>query len=367
MTDVPHKATADPEPALDRTISPIAGPMAASGRGKILAFAGLLTGCAVVALATWSAERPAVKAPPETPARQVIAFEPAKTQLPTLARPGPGAPRLDGADAEMVPAISPEPGEAANRPAGRAGPSPAEVARRSPLIAYTRGGGVAAGPVGASFAPTVVSAREELSELDALRKGSSVGRAKAAPVGDRNFLILAGTTIPCVLQTAIDTTTAGFVTCLIDRDVFSDNGAVVLLEKGSRVLGEYRTGIRQGQNRVFVVWNRAVTSAGMAITLASPASDALGRAGFGGEIDTHFWTRFGAAILLSTIDAGAAALTNGDGGIGTIRLPSDAAGLAVRQGADVRPTLRKAQGAEVAIQVAQDLDFSSVYALKARR
>ncbi len=363
MTDIPQSATA-PEPPLDRTISPIAGPLSAGSRGKILAFAGLLTGCGVVALATWGAERPPAEAPRETPARQVVAFEAAKP-VPTLARPGLGAPRLDGADAETVPAIEPGDGETVAPTAARTGPSPQDVARRSPLIAYSRSGASVA-TVAAPFAAALGTERDASTELDALRKGSTIGRARAAPIGDRNFLILAGATIPCVLQTAIDTTAAGYVTCLIDRDIYSDNGAVVLLEKGARVLGEYRTGMRQGQNRVFVLWNRAVTPNGVAITLAAPASDALGRAGFGGEVDTHFWARFGAAILLSSIDAGAAALTDSGGGIGTVRLPSDAAGQAVRQGADVRPTLRMAQGAEVAIQVAQDLDFSSVYALRPR-
>ncbi|MCR5879661.1 hypothetical protein LRS04_15955 [Phenylobacterium sp. J367] len=156
------------------------------------------------------------------------------------------------------------------------------------------------------------------------------------------------------------------MTCLIGRDVYSDNGAVVLLEKGARVLGEYRTGMRQGQDRIFVLWTRAVTPSGIAIPLASPASDALGRAGFGGTIDTHFWDRFGAAILLSVIDGGAAVVMDRAGSGDSFRLPSDAAGQAVQQGANIPPTLRKAQGGEVAIQVAQDLDFSSVYDLRAR-
>lgn len=350
------------EPPLDRTISPIAGPLRSAGRGKALAFAGLLVGCGAVALATWSAERPKPAKPREAPARQVVAFEPAKP-VPTLAQPGPGAPSLSGAPTgEVVPAIE---ADAVDRVAAAPPPpSTRDLARRSPLMTYSRGGLALGGTSPAAPAPT--PDRAALTELDALRRGSTLGRATAAPVGDRNFLILAGTTIPCVLQTAIDTTTAGYVTCLVDRDVYSDNGAVVLLEKGARVLGEYRTGMRQGQDRVFVLWTRAVTPAGVAIALGSPASDALGRAGFGGRVDTHFWDRFGAATLLSVIDAGAAALTDGDGAVGTLRLPSDAAGLAVRQGADIRPTLRKAQGGEVAIQVAQDLDFSSVYALAPR-
>ncbi|HEX7948199.1 MAG TPA: type IV secretion system protein VirB10, partial [Phenylobacterium sp.] len=251
---------------------------------------------------------------------------------------------------------------------GRSGPSPVEVARKSSLMAYSRGGGFL-GPAGepaSPFVPAIADAAGPIAELDKLRQGSTIGRASAHDIGDRNFLILAGATIPCVLQTAIDTTTAGYVTCLIDRDVYSDNGAVVLLEKGTRVLGEYRSGMRQGQNRIFVLWNRAVTPNGIAIALASPASDALGRAGFGGALDTHFWDRFGAALLLSVVGDASSALIDGADRTATVRLPSDAAGLAVQQGGDIAPTLRKPQGSEVAIQVAQDFDFSGVYGLKAR-
>lgn len=366
MTDTPvDPSPAPPEPPLDRTISPIAGRLGATGPGKAIAFAGLLAGCAAVAFGTWSADRPKPAKPRETPARQVVAFEAAKP-APTLARPGRDAPRLDGS-ADYVPAL--EAGASDNGDAAaRGGQNPAEVARKSPLIAYARGAG-ALPPVAEADSPAVPALAAPpgpAAELDTLRRGSTIGRASGRPVGDRNFLILAGATIPCILQTAIDTTAPGYVTCLIDRDIYSDNGAVVLLEKGARVLGEYRSGMRQGQNRIFVLWNRAVTPNGIAIALASPASDALGRAGFGGVVDTHFWDRFGAALLLSVVGDASSGLADRRDGAGTVRLPSDAAGLAVQQGADIAPTLRKPQGSEVAILVAQDLDFSAVYSLRAR-
>jgi type IV secretion system protein VirB10 len=365
VTEAPTASSPDADPPLDRTISPIAGPLSSGGRGRALAFTGLLVGCGAVALATWSAEQPRPERKRETPARQVVAFEPAKSPPPTLAQPGAGAPSLTNAGGgDIVPAIEGSPTEASAPATRTGGVTPREAARRSPLMAYSRGGGLSLAGAGPAVVPALAPERAA-TELDDLRRGSTIGRATATQVGDRNFLVLAGATIPCVLQTAINTTTAGYVTCLIDRDVYSDNGAVVLLEKGARVLGEYRTGMRQGQARVFVLWTRAVTPNGVAISLGSPASDALGRAGFGGTVDTRFWDRFGAAILLSIIDGGASALAD-EGAVGTVRLPSDAAGLAVRQGGDIRPTLRKGQGSEVAIQVAQDLDFSSVYALRPR-
>lgn len=366
MTDVPIRdrgepAAAAPEPPLDRAISPIAGRFAAGRAGRGLAFVGLLAGCGVFAAATWSADRPKSSRPPETPARQVVTFEPAKPP-PTLAAPGPGAPSLTSRPAEAVPALAPS-GEADRAPARPTGPSPVQAARQAPLMAYSRSGGGPADPLGA-VAPA--SDRGPPTELDQLRRGSTIGRATAQRLGDRNFLILAGTTIPCILQTALDTATAGYVACVLPNDVYSDNGAVVLLEKGARVLGEYRSGMRQGQHRVFVLWTRAVTPNGVAIALASPASDALGRSGFDGAVDTHFWDRFGAALLLSVVDDGASAIVGHDNQTASVRLPSDAAALAVQGAADIPPTLRKAQGAEVAILAAQDFDFSGVYDLKAR-
>src|SRR3546814_20622237 len=103
-------------------------------------------------------------------------------------------------------------------------------------------------------------------------------------IGDRNYLVTAGAILPCTLQTAMDSTVPGYATCIIPRDVYSDNGRVVLLEKGTRVFGEYQGGLQRGQNRLFAMWTRAVTPRGVAIDLGSPASDPLGRAGVTGKI-----------------------------------------------------------------------------------
>jgi type IV secretion system protein VirB10 len=69
-------------------------------------------------------------------------------------------------------------------------------------------------------------------------------------------------------------------------------------------------------------------------------------------------------LLLSIVDDGAYAVA-GRGGHEP-RLPSDAAGVALQGSVNIPPSLRKAQGSEVSIFVAQDFDFSGVYGLKAR-
>ncbi|MBB5746554.1 type IV secretion system protein VirB10 [Brevundimonas variabilis] len=366
--EAPH----NPPPAADRGISPISGRLGGP-QGKIITLAALGLGCAVFLAASWDrgeAEDPQARRRDE-PARQTTPFEPARRDTaPLLTDPGvdPDAPVLS--DEEPLPPLEGTPREAAS---GASGPSPAEQrralaesARRAPVLAYSRSGGVSAQD---RLTPIVgpSSVADAQTSLDRLRQVSPVGQARAGRLPDRNLLVTAGTSVPCVLQTAMDSTTPGYVSCVLPRDVYSDNGAVILMERGTRVLGEYSGGLQQGRRRLFVLWTRAVTPTGVAVALASPAADALGRAGFDGVVDTHFWDRFGGALLLSVVDDGVyAALGQSDGATSTARLPSDAAGVALQGSVDIPPTLRKGQGGEVSIFVAQDLDFSGVYQLRPR-
>jgi type IV secretion system protein VirB10 len=378
----PDAAAANPPPRpepipnaaeMDRTITPVAGRLGGGMLGKGVTLAALAAGCGVFVLATGH-HGPANPKVPQEPAAQVVPFEPVNgTVAPTLANPGSGAPALDptatASAAGQVPALQPGAAATAAQSAAQARAAQIQAIRGAPILAFSQSGGGPLGLPGLDTAPAVrvAEAAHTPTELDQLRQGSTIGLARASRLPDRHFLITAGTSIPCTLQTAMDTATPGYVSCVIGQDVYSDDGAVVLMDKGSKVLGEYRSGMHQGQSRLFVLWTRAVTPAGVAIGLASPASDALGRAGFDGSIDTHFWDRFGGALLLSIIDDTSAAVatrTNSNGE--TLRVPSDAAGIALQNSVNIPPSLRKAQGSEVAIFVAQDLDFSSVYALKAR-
>ncbi|ACG78765.1 type IV secretory pathway, VirB10 component [Phenylobacterium zucineum HLK1] len=346
MIDRPYAQAPGAEPPLNRGISPIAG---AQRRrvGAVVVFGGLVVGCAALAAFGWTPGGTTPTPPPQQPARQVVAFEGLR---PTLDQPGPDAPQLVPADpARPVPALDPQGTSlAASTPGGRSAQSDESV-RRAPLLAYSRRVAVAAPDM---IRPPAPQADEPT--------------VKARRLGDRNYLILAGSSLPCVLQTAMDSTTPGPVTCVIPSDVHSDNGALVLLEKGTRVSGEYRTGLKRGQRRLHVLWTRAVTPNGIVLQLTSPAADALGRAGFDGEVDHHFWERFGAGLLLTVVDAGASGVTAALDTPGLVRLPSPAASTALEGGRDISPTLRKPQGSEVTIMAAHDFDFSEVYGLKAR-
>lgn len=376
----------DPDAMGDRTISPVGSRLASSKGAKLAGVAAMILVGGVALAATWKDDdKPKAAELDGGPARQTVAYEAAKgpaPEVPTLdddaqaraeaeamllAGQSPSAVGSDGRETEIDPAVK-----------------KLQDAQRAPIMVQTGGGvgGAVQGLLGGGGAggrgdgegvrQGVVSSLlggngREPNELEQLRQGSSIGQSRARMLPNRNYLVTAGTQIPCILQTAMDTSTPGFVSCLISRDVYSDNGNVVLMERGTRVLGEYRGGLRRGQNRMFVVWNRAVTPKGVSVNLASPAADTLGRAGMSGQVETFFWERFGGAILLSVVDDAVALAANRyDDARNTVRQPSDAASVALENSINIPPVLRKNQGEEVSIFAASDFDFSGVYGLALR-
>ena len=101
-------------------------------------------------------------------------------------------------------------------------------------------------------------------------------------------------------------------------DTFSVDGKVVLLERGTKLVGETQSEVQQGSSRVFVLWTEARTPTGVIVPLASPGTDTLGRSGLSGDVNRHFWDRFGAAILISVIDGAVEAQSSRSGNGGTV-------------------------------------------------
>jgi type IV secretion system protein VirB10 len=207
-------------------------------------------------------------------------------------------------------------------------------------------------------------------------KPTVVEPTKATLLPHPDFLITMGTIIPCTLQTAIDTQLAGYVDCVIPQDIRGTTGNVILLDKGTKITGEIQSGLVQGQDRVFVLWDRAETPQHAVITLAAPGSDELGRAGLPGAVNDHFWQRFGSAIMLSVIQGGlqagtalAASSGHGNSSNGLFfnsfsNNGQEMSNTALQASINIPPTLEKNQGDNVAIFVNKDLDFSDIYTLR---
>ena len=203
--------------------------------------------------------------------------------------------------------------------------------------------------------------------------GAATPKALARTLGDRNFLLTKGTFIEAVMETAMSSDLPGMIKALVTSDVYSTNGKVVLLERGTRLVGEFKGQLRNGQARVFCLWTRAETPKGVIINLDSGAADALGRSGLDSDIDNHWGLRLGAALLLSTWSDLLQAVIDsqrnyqGDNNYITYdnssRAAQDMATEALRQYINIPPTLLKNQGDPVRVFVARDLDFKNVYRL----
>ncbi|OXI28290.1 conjugal transfer protein TrbI [Burkholderia sp. AU16741] len=209
--------------------------------------------------------------------------------------------------------------------------------------------------------------------LDAKFRASKLDTVKAELMPSRDMLLIAGTTIPCVQNSKIVTDYPGMTTCAVSKDVYSANGKVLLIERGSEVLGEQRQALMQGQARIFVIWTRLTTPAGVKVQLDSPAADALGGSGLPAYVDTHFWTRFGGALMVSLIGDAGQALSSlaSNSGSGDNRIQfnnTSSAGESVaaetlKNTINVPPTAYSKYGSVTTIFVARDVDFSDVYEL----
>lgn len=219
-------------------------------------------------------------------------------------------------------------------------------------------------------------ARDGQGGMTALLSSTKTATRQAGMIGNRNFLLAKGAFIDCALQTKLDSTVPGMTACVVTRNIYSDNGKVLLIERGSTVSGEYQANMRQGMARIYVLWSRIKTPNGVIINLDSPGTDPLGGAGLPGYVDNHFWQRFGGALMLSLVDDVARGLTNSIGNNNNSQqnfnfnstgdTTQNMAAEALRNTINIPPTLYKNQGEQVGIYVARDLDFSSVYDVAAQ-
>ncbi|WP_455476821.1 type IV secretion system protein VirB10 [Bartonella sp. B41] len=249
-----------------------------------------------------------------------------------------------------------------------------EAAQRAPVLAYAatnqRQVKARADNDGAELNKTENRDDDGIKRFNHLLKPTILEGIRASALGNRNYIMTMGAFIPCILETAISSDQQGFVSCIVARDILSDNGRVVLLDKGTQIVGEYRAGLKKGQNRLFVLWTRAKTPNGIIITLASPATDSLGRSGVDGDIDNHWFERISSALFLSIVKIGtryASRRLSGEAETKDSEITSSGQNIAnilVENYLHIPPTLNKNQGEMVNVFVARDLDFSNVYRLK---
>jgi len=285
---------------------------------------------------------------------------------PQAAAPAPVQPVTDPALQPAQPQPDPTPAPVlANNPAMMPGAainpyaSPQLVFDASRAASASR---LAEAPLGA---PASTAAGDIAGTGGAAAFASRIGGVGGAPAQARSMVnpsttVTEGTLIPAILETAINTDVPGFVRAVVSQDVRSFDGKRVLVPRSSRLIGQYQAGVQQGQRRAYVIWTRLIRPDGASVNLASPAIGFDGTTGLEGDVNSHFFKRFGSGLLLSVIGGLGAVATGGVGGVIVAGGAQGAASSAVQANGEISPTIRVRMGEPIRVFTARDLDFSTV-------
>ncbi|TBZ34922.1 type IV secretion system protein VirB10, partial [Rhizobium leguminosarum] len=204
-----------------------------------------------------------------------------------------------------------------------------------------------------------------------------------------------GTMIRGTLETAINSDLAGMVKGIVRDDVYSFDGRRILIPAGSSLIGDYKSGVERGQERILIVWTRMIRGDGVSVQLGSYGTDRLGRSGMTGVVDRKYWERFGPPAMMTLIGGAtqyiaqlgqkqdrSITIVNTDGTVTSV--PQDngstsqdrareiaaetiASGIqqlaseAFQDSRNIRPTIHIPQGSDINVFVTRDLDFAGLY------
>jgi type IV secretory pathway VirB10-like protein len=230
---------------------------------------------------------------------------------------------------------------------------------------------------GGSGAPTSSTQadrrRREFLDAAGEARGAAVV-ARLEPAGSP-YTLRAGTVIPGLLLTGINSDLPGDLVAQVSRDVYdSRTQRTLLIPRGARLIGTYDNQVVAGQGRLLVAWTRLILPDGRSLRLPGLAlKDLEGQTGAKDRVDTHWQRVFGKALLLSAISAGVqlsqpqqtsvlAPPSPGQVAAGALGQELSNVALEVlRRGMDVVPTITIRQGQPFNVFLNGDLVFDGPY------
>lgn len=177
------------------------------------------------------------------------------------------------------------------------------------------------------------------------------------------YVLQAGAVIPAALITGIRSDLPGQIVAQVTQNVYDNpSGRYLLVPQGTRLIGEYDSGVGFGQRRVLLVWNRLILPGGRSVVLERlPGADGGGYAGLEDGVDYHWWDIARAAALSTLLNIGAElAIDEGDRIAGAIRdgaqdTIGDVGQQIIQRQLDVEPTLTIRPGFPLRVIVTRDL------------
>jgi type IV secretion system protein VirB10 len=190
---------------------------------------------------------------------------------------------------------------------------------------------------------------------------------KASPAYDETYMLDPGL-LPCVLDVAIDSSLPGPLMCHLPGPVYSSKG-VLLMPQGTQIIGQYRTMQNNGADRLMAVSTFAHTPDGVWVPLTGdPLADGLGRSGLDGNIDNHYFARFGGAVLLDLAQSGLgivqAKVAKGGNTYISTNSSDNLASQILQATINMPPTFSRPQGGLIALWITRPIDFSGSYRVR---
>ena len=228
----------------------------------------------------------------------------------------------------------------------------------SPVIAFGGTGGANAGE-------TELTERRFGEVTDFVLNGALPSAiTQAEVIANPSNTVIQGTMIQAVMETALDSSLPGQTRAIISEDVFSYDGSRLLIPRGSRLIGRYRSGIEIAQKRVTIAWDRIILPNNQTVQISAFGGDELGRSGVTGFVDTRFDERFGSAALISIISAApsvAAAQVEDETTADVLEDVGDdlanATDSVIGEYLSIGPVIYVDQGARVTVMVDRDLEI----------
>lgn len=248
------------------------------------------------------------------------------------------------------------------RAGGATGGSPSGVPAGLLAQAVSGAGAAASSPIAD---PSGQSQRRAFANNGAAAASYSSARIQA-PLSQTE--LKAGTVIPAVLISGVNSDLPGQLVAQVTRNVFDTaTGRYLLVPQGAKLVGEYSSDVAYGQARVQVAWKRLILPDGSSFDLGkSPGMDRSGYAGFRDKVNNHYGRAYGSALMVSLFSAGIQ-LSQPQAANGENISPGQTAAAAIgqemgqlgmeqaRRNLNIQPELRIRPGYRFNVAVTEDL------------
>lgn len=148
------------------------------------------------------------------------------------------------------------------------------------------------------------AAYQQFLKQSASRENTGGGN-QAIPINPpmSGYVLTAGSIIPAVLVTTINSDLPGMIVARVRQNVYdSIHESKLVIPMGSTLVGYYGSKVFAGQTRVLSSFDQIIFPDGATVNLKGmSASDSYGQSGMNADVNNHYLEMFGASFLIAAL------------------------------------------------------------------